>query len=77
MTASLSLFMSVVDLVSLAVRTVPVLSDLSVADMRVDALKAALETSYKHTRALESHAASQDADIVWKVDQVDSSEGCP
>lgn len=65
----------VVDLIRLAVRSVPVFSDLPVIDMRLDALEATLESSIDRITDLKSQITSKDAAIVTKMAQVDSLDG--
>lgn len=75
MTANLFLPTSFVDLISLGIRIFPALSDSPVVDTRVIALEETLETSKERISALESQAASKDAESVTKVAQVASLEG--
>lgn len=65
-TATLYLSTSVVDLNSLAVRSVPVVSYRAVVVTRVGTLEATLETSKERVITLESQVASKDADIAAK-----------
>lgn len=75
-TANLFLLMSISDLVCLAMRSVPALSDCSVDHTQVSVLEAMLETSNMRIGALELRISSNHVRIVAKVTLVDSLEGC-
>lgn len=65
-----------VNLIHMAVRIIPTLSDRPVVDALVGVLEEALETRNERIRDLESQATSKDEEIVAKVAQADSLERC-